>query len=169
MRAGSSSVADDAAAPLKARIVHQTEGRTRLSLQDTAAHDRLVALADALAACGVDKVEIRTITSSIILTHEAPWSSLAGRVEAAGLQVLTPPPPPPRKAPIQETEDRLSQADLLMTLFSRGQLDMRNAVFLALVAGGLVQLARGRVAGPAITLFGQALTLALLGQGRLPR
>lgn len=160
---------ESAAAPLKARIVHQTEGRTRLSLHDTAAHDRLVALADALAACGVDKVEIRTVTCSIILTHEAPWSSLADRVAAAGLHLVTPPPPPPPKAPIQETEERLSQADLIMSLFSRGQLDMRNAVFLALVAGGLVQLARGRVAGPAVTLFGQAMTLALLGQGRLPR
>jgi hypothetical protein len=30
-----------------------------------------------------------------------------------------------------------------------------------LVLGGLVQMARGRIAGPALTLFGQAVTLAI--------
>ncbi|MFS8038648.1 hypothetical protein ACI7BZ_17110 [Xanthobacter sp. AM11] len=162
-------MAEGAHAPLKARIVHQTEGRTRLALAAPATHERLVALADALAACGVEKVEIRTVTGSVILTHDTPWPAIAGAVAAAGLELFTPPPPPPPKDPIGETGDRLSQADLLVTLFSRGQLDVRNAAFLALVVGGLVQLARGRVAGPALTLFGQALTLAVLGKNRPQR
>lgn len=162
-------MADRAAAPLKAQIVHQIEGRTRLALIGPAPHERLVALADALAAAGVDRVEIRTVTGSIVLTHGAAWASLAEHVEDAGLELCAPPPPPPPQGPIGEAEERLSYADLLMTAFSGGKLDMRNAAFLALVAGGLVQLARGRVAGPAVTLFAQAMTLALLGRSRPPQ
>ena len=38
----------------------------------------------------------------------------------------------------------------------------RAAAFLLLVASGMVQLMRGQIAGPALSLFSQALTLAVL-------
>ncbi len=158
------------AAPLHvhARVVHQIEGRTRLSISGTVPHERLVALADRLAETGIEKVEIRPATGSIILTHSASWASLGNVVASAGLKVAAPTPPPPEEDPITETEARLAKADLLMALFSKGKLDLQNAAFLALVLGGFVQLARGRVGGPALTLFGQALTLAMLKDRRPP-
>jgi hypothetical protein len=42
-----------------------------------------------------------------------------------------------------------------------GQVDLWGLAFAGLVAGGVVQLSRGRVAGPALALFGQAATLAM--------
>lgn len=160
-------MADAAPLHVYARLAHQTGGRTRLSLAGTVPHERLVNLADRLAAAGIEKVEIRPGTGSIILTHSEPWSKLSKAVEGAGLKVSTPPPPEPEQDPITETKDRLSQADFLMALFSNGKVDLQNAAFLALLLTGLLQLARGRVAGPALTLFGQALTIAVL-KGRHP-
>lgn len=121
-----------------------------------------MALADALAESGVDRVEIRTVTGSIILTHAARWETVAACLPGAGLVIVAAPPPPPQADPIGEAGERVSEANLLLTLFSQGRLDLRNAAFLGLVVTGLVQLARGRVAGPALTLFGQALTLAMM-------
>lgn len=161
-------MADAAPLHVYARIAHQTGGRTRLALTGTVPHARLVSLADHLAGVGIEKVEIRPGTGSIILTHATPWTGLKGAVEAAGLKVSAAPPPPEEEDPITETEGRLAKADLMMALLSKGKLDLQNAAFLALVLGGLVQLARGRVGGPALTLFGQALTLALLKERRPP-
>lgn len=158
------------AAPLHvhARIAHQTGGRTRLSLTGTVPHERLVTLADRLAEAGIEKVEIRPGTGSIILTHSQSWTCLAKAVEGVGLKVVSAAPPPPEQDPIEETEARFSKANLMMALFSNGKIDLQNAAFLILILSGLLQLARGRVAGPAFTLFGQALTIAALRDRRPP-
>ncbi|MFG1465826.1 hypothetical protein V5F77_23365 [Xanthobacter sp. DSM 24535] len=161
-------MADAAPLHVYARIVHQTGGRTRLSLSGTVPHERLVSLADRLAGAGIEKVEIRPDTGSIILTHSEPWATLSKAVEGTGLKVAAPPPRPPQQDPITETGDRIAKADFLMALFSNGKIDLQNAAFLALLLGGLVQLARGRVAGPALTVFGQALTIAVLKDRRPP-
>lgn len=154
--------------PVHARLAHLTPGRTRLALLGKVPHERLVVLADALAEAGIEKVEIRPHTGSIILIHDAPWDTLAPALGKAGLKVAAPAPPEPEQPPIEEASSRLAKADLMMALFTNGRLDLQNAAFLALALGGLVQLARGRVAGPALTLFGQALTLALLKDRRPP-
>ncbi|TCT07801.1 hypothetical protein [Aquabacter spiritensis] len=154
-------MADAAAPPLSARIVHTLDGRTRLRLLGTPPHDRLIALADALAAAGIEKVDIRPRTGSIVLTHSGPLSGLSDALEEAGLHLL-PRIAEPQKDAVAEAGERVAQADLVLRLTSGGTLDLRNAAFLGLMAAGLVQLARGRIAGPALTLFGQAATLALM-------
>lgn len=154
--------------PVHARLAHRAGTRTRLVLLAKVAHERLVALADALAAAGIEKVEIRPDTGSIILTHGTSWEDLAPVLDGAGLKVAAEAPPEPEPAPIEEAAARLAKADLLMAFATKGRLDLQNAAFLALALGGLVQLARGRVAGPALTLFGQALTLAVLRDRRPP-
>lgn len=161
-------MADTSPLHVHARIVHQIEGRTRLAISGTVPHARLVGLADRLAEAGFEKVEIRPGTGSIILTHSATWTTIAKLAEGAGLKVALPAPPPPEQDPITETEDRLAKANLVMALLSKGKLDLQNAAFLALVLGGFIQLARGRVGGPALTLFAQALTLAMLKDKRPP-
>lgn len=153
---GRSSVAEELPPPVAARIVHQLEGRTRLRLAGEPPHHRLVALADALAAAGFEKVEVRPRTGSIILGHAQPWHSLAEAVRATGLTVLPKAPEPPPKDAITEAGEQVARADLLLQLFSKGQLDLRNLAFLGLTGVGLFQLARGRFAGPALTVLGQA-------------
>lgn len=151
-----------------ARVVHQIPGRTRLRLAEAPAHARLVRLADDLAAAGIDKIEIRPGTGSIILTHTAPWAELDGPLSDCGLVCAPQVQETPPKPPMEEAGERIAKADLMVTLFSGGRIDLPNAAFLGLMVGGLVQLARGRVAGPALTLFGQALTLAVLKDRERP-
>ncbi|MFG1359603.1 hypothetical protein [Xanthobacter pseudotagetidis] len=152
--------------PVHARLAHRAGGRTRLVILGKVPHARLVALADALAAAGIAKVEIRPKTGSIVLVHDTAWEDLADTLKGAGLKVADPAPPEPDPAPIEDAATRLAKADLLMALLTKGRLDLQNAAFLGLTLVGLVQLARGRLAGPALTLFGQAITLAVLKDRR---
>lgn len=123
-----------------------------------------MALADALAAAGFEKVEVRPRTGSIILIHAEPWDSLADAVQAAGLKVQPKAPEAPSADAITEAGKRMAQADLQLQLFSKGRLDLRNLAFIALTGVGLVQFARGRFAGPALTVLGQAARL-LVSEG----
>lgn len=159
-------MAESGLAPVGARIIHQVERRTRLRLAGEPPHERLVALADALAAAGFDKVEVRPKTGSVILTHTTPWASLSGAAEAAGLKLLPKAPEPPPKNAITEAGERITQADFLLQMSTKGRLDLRNAVFLGLMTAGFVQLARGQVAGPALTVFSHAATLVFMDAWR---
>lgn len=108
------SVVEDVPRPIVARIVHQVEGRARLRLVGDPSHPRLVALADALAAAGFEKVEMRPRTGSIILHHAQSWHSLTEAVQATGLIVLPRSPEPPQKDAITEAGEQVVRADLLL-------------------------------------------------------
>ncbi|MFG1417694.1 hypothetical protein V5F38_09150 [Xanthobacter sp. V0B-10] len=152
--------------PIPVRIAHHMAGRTRLTAPAEVSGDALRACAERIAASGAVSAVVRG--NSLILTHAAALPraaaphglppSLAALLAEAGLAVA---PEPPRH-PIGRTASALGRLNGAFAQASGGRMDVTNAAFVALVAAGFVQLARGRVAGPAITLFGQALTLALL-------
>jgi len=148
------------------RLAHRVPGRTRLTAPAAVAPADLQASAARLAASGGIAVELRG--SSLILTHAGHWPaldwpslgwpSLAAALEAAGL-VLAPVAP---RHPIGQTSAAIGRLNATLAEASNGRMDLTNAAFVGLVAAGVVQLARGNIAGPAVTLFGQALTIALL-------
>lgn len=147
--------------PILVRIAHHIPGRTRLTMLSSRGETDLQSCAARLAASGGIHVEIRG--ASLILAHRiAPAQNIRAALqpplEAAGFALA---PPAPRH-PIGKTTAAVSRLNSALSDASSGRMDLTNAAFLALIAGGFVQLARGNVAGPAITLFGQALTLALL-------
>lgn len=152
--------------PILVRLAHHVPGRTRLTAASSAAAADLKASAARLAASGALAVEVRG--TSLILTHPGHWPALdwpslgwpsaAAALEAAGL-ILVPAAP---RHPIGRTSAAVSRLNAALSEASDGRMDLTNAAFVGLIAAGMVQLARGYVAGPAVTLFGQALTIALL-------
>lgn len=151
-------------APLKARLRHAMPGRLRAALeQPLPARDQLQALAAALAAvAGVAEVEIRPRSGSVVIRHTSGSDEeICRALAAAGLQIEAAPPAAGPADPIEATLGRLSAADMRLQQWSGGRIDIWNAGFTALVAAGFIQLARGQVAGPALTLFGQAATLVM--------
>ncbi|WP_454916509.1 hypothetical protein [Xanthobacter sediminis] len=152
--------------PIPVRIAHHVAGRTRLTAPASVAPADLQACAARLAASGGIAVEVRG--ASLILTHAGHWPALdwlslgwpssAAALEAAGL-LLAPVAP---RHPIGQTSAAMGRLNAAFAEASNGRMDLTNAAFVGLVAAGIVQLARGHIAGPALTLFGQALTVALL-------
>lgn len=148
---------------LQGRLRHQTGGRVRIGLDeplpDDAALQRLAEWFNGLQ--GVQKVEIRPTTGSLIILHDGEFEPIAKAIAEVGALTLLPPKAAARIDPIGDTMRRLSAADATIGRLSGGRADLMSTVFAGLVLAGIVQLARGRVAGPAITLFGQAATLAM--------
>lgn len=100
------------------------------------------------------------------MLHDGAFEPLRQRLAADRLLLIAPPGPPEPHDPIAAVRDQLARTDGTIRRLTSGQADLSGAAFVALVAIGLVQLARGHVAGPAISLFGQAATVALLHLSR---
>ena len=149
--------------PVKGTLRHRMPGRIRVALdKPLPARDTLESLAAALAAVeGVEQVEIRPQSGSVIVRHHGEYEDTSRALGEAGLQIEIEELAIEFASPIQETLSRLSTADAAIRRLTGGKADIWNVAFSALVAGGLIQLARGQVAGPALTLFGQAATLVM--------
>lgn len=115
---------------------------------------------------GVASVDVRPVTGSVVILHDGAFEPLRQRLAADRLLLIAPPGPPEPHDPIASMRDQLERTDGTIRRLTSGQADLSGAAFVALVAIGLVQLARGHVAGPAISLFGQAATVALLQLSR---
>jgi hypothetical protein len=147
---------------LKAHLRHRIPGRTRIRLQaPVPSPERLEDLADQLSAlAGVHAVDINPATGSILFRHERTCDPLIATEEAKLIETLATPDIEPFD-PMGEILRRVGQFETLVDRASGGRLDAMEATIAGLVFGGLVQMARGKIAGPALTLFGQAVTLAM--------
>ena len=140
------------------RKVHTTGTRARLRL-DTPP-DPVVAqsLADALAGVpGIERARVRPNTGSVILEADGPIGDCLDAIEAAGIARIAAPLRPPPVA--QTLQLGMLRGDMIVKERTEGALDLRTAMALALVAGAVLQLSRGKVSGPATTLFFTALSL----------
>lgn len=148
---------------LVATLAHRCAGRARLALVGPLPdRERLTELADAASGiAGLTSIEIRLVTGSIILKHEGAFEPIQAALAAeAGLIVLPKPPAMPFD-PVIAAASQLSALDSGMRKVTGEGVDLRKTLFMGLIAAGLVQVARGRIAGPALTLFGQAVTVAM--------
>lgn len=138
-------------------------GRLRAGL-DHPLPDReaLAALADRLAAVpGVEEIEIRPQSGSIVIRHRGDFDDVVGALRRAGLPIEIPEHSPEPRDPIQATLQRVALADAAVQRLSGGRADVWSLGFSLLMLTGLIQLARGQIAGPALTVFGQAASLAM--------
>lgn len=149
--------------PLRGRLRHTAGARTRIALDHPLPDGGgLARQAESLAAlAGIRAVDVRAPTGSLILFHDGPFAPIARAAAEAGLLVLHPTEPTTALDPIGETTRRLARAEAGLDQLTGGRLDLWGLGYAVLLAAGLVQLARGRVAGPAVTLFGQAATLVM--------
>lgn len=147
------------AAPPRLRPVHRSARRLRLRFEGTAPRGAdLSAFADRLAGVeGVLRARARPNTGSVILDLSRPPEAVLAALEEAGAARIAGPAKP---VPVgQVIQLGLTQADMGLGRRTEGALDLRTALGLALLAGALLQLSRGRVAGPATTLFMSAWSL----------
>jgi len=152
------------------RVVHRTSGRVRLEAPQLRGQlDEARRLAEAAGAVpGVSKAEARTATGSLVIFHTGEWAPLAAALGEAFGVAIEEPEPQALAGP-----DALSAAAAVVDALDQGarralggRANLSELTFLALVAAGAVQLARGQVVGPASALFGQALTLMAARRSR---
>ncbi|HKK37351.1 MAG TPA: hypothetical protein VJ994_13735 [Paracoccaceae bacterium] len=147
------------AEPPRVRAAHVCRGRLRLRPDGRATPETLRRIAEAAeAAPGARRVVSRPATGSVIVEADADADALRDWLESGEALRLAPrePPSPPFGRTARLGLFRLDQA---LRERSEGALDFRSALALTLLVGALVQLLRGRVAGPATTLLISALAL----------
>lgn len=142
---------------------HLLRHRARLRVAAPLDRAALVELAEILAAVpGIDRVLARPATGSLIVETHRPAAEVLDDMEDRHLiRSVKPPPRPPVR---QSVQLGLAKADLGLRQRTDQALDIRTALGLLLLTGAILQLARGRVAGPATTLAIAALSLLSNGQ-----
>ncbi|MGQ7792221.1 hypothetical protein ACUN0C_07420 [Faunimonas sp. B44] len=153
---------DGAPEPLRGRIRHRIPGRIRIAIEPPLQGEAALArFADAVSGIEtVEAVEIRPSTCSLLIRHGGCFEAIVRALADRDLLLLSEPGPAAPLDPIAETLAGLDRAEATVMRLTGGRGDLWSLAFAGLVAGGFVQLARGRVAGPALTLFGQAATIA---------
>lgn len=149
---------DGRAEPVGVQLAHVTAGRARLRLAGRLPESRVSTLADGLVALpDIDRVVIRPATGSLIVEGRLTADAFEAALRSSGLVSLA---EPEQAQPIgQMAQLGLWLADLKVREETRGALDIRTALALMLLGGAIVQLMRGQISGPAITLFMEALKL----------
>jgi hypothetical protein len=137
--------------PTQVRLVHVAPGRARLRLVPRLAPDASGALADRLAAtAGLRRVVVRPNTGSVIIESELGADALAALIRGLDfLKVVPLEKPVPVGQVVRFGEFMLDQR---IRSGSDGALDLRSTLALLFLGAALVQMMRGRIAGPATTL-----------------
>jgi hypothetical protein len=146
-------------------IQHAVSGRVRLRPAKALDAAVLKDLADRLAALpGVLRVLSRPSTGSLIPEFDGTAERILAAVTDSGVARLRAPELPP---PIgQLAQFGLMRADMALQGRTGKTLDLNTAVALLRLAGAVVQVTRGRIAGPASALLLGALSM--LDRGRKP-
>ena len=154
-----------------ARIHHRMRGRVRIRLAEPVSDaDAFETLAHSLGTMpGVARVAASTTTGSITIHHSGAFEPIGEAIAAAGLLRIEPAEPTPLIDPVAAARTGLAEADDALGRITGGRVDLVGLAFAALIAGGILQIARGRIAGPAINLFAQAATIAAMRTSSTPR
>lgn len=144
---------------LALHVIHQVPGRIRLRAADgEQAAEALAALMATLSGLeGVSACQMRPLTGSLIVQHEGDFAAIAEQAEAEGLFSLAETPAPKPIGLI--AEEGLTYADLRLRELSDGQWDLRSSLGTLLLLLAVLQLARGQIVGPSLTLLLQSLDL----------
>ncbi|MCF8470922.1 MAG: hypothetical protein K9G30_09075 [Parvibaculum sp.] len=138
-------------------LEHLTGSRARIRMpqlrRDRDACEKLATAATALA--GVSSVEASPLTAGVLIRYRGNFGEIAEEAAKAGIFRLAAPTPEPAlmaglRAQVGKLNEKLKQG-------STGTLDINTAAFMLFGAVGIVQLARGRVAMPALSALWYAL------------
>lgn len=147
-----------------AYLSHRSPGRVRLRFPDRRGDVRFFAeLTERLGAFeAVLRVEGNPRTGSVLLLHAGdPGPVLETARREKLFRVFSREPLEPSLAP--RLREELQSASEGLTRLTGGQIDLGTAAFLFLLAGGIVQMMRGQILGPATTMLWYASTLLAAG------
>jgi len=144
--------------PVAVHLVHATDGRARLKLTGKVPRDRLEEICDEIARLpGITRTLARPNTGSLIVEARLKEAALKDILKGCEtLRILPQLPPPPLGAALRFG---LLRTDEEVVKRTHGQLSLHTALGGLLLIAAVVQLARGRIAGPAATLLINALAL----------
>lgn len=149
-----------------AYLSHAISGRVRIKIPARRRDEAyFVALSEALlGGCpGVHAVNFNALTASVLIEHAGPLPPLAAFGSGKGLFVLETAAPPVRAVgPALRTAALDLDREVRRT--AGGALDLWTLLALALLALAGVQMRRGQVLPPALSLAWQALTALGLSQ-----
>ncbi len=163
------TAASSAPAKIAAHVVHAMPGRVRLRLPSARGRpERLEHVRSRLAAQrGVTAVNVDHRTGSVVVEGEVALQALGALGEAEGLFSLV---PPQMLKPLAEDMMRgVETVDSRIRFITHGRVGLLSALATVLVAVAAVQLLRGRVGAPAVTLLWYAFATVMMAQaGRRP-
>jgi hypothetical protein len=145
-----------------AHLVHACPSRTRLSVAELKGQAApLTSLCDALSELeGVERVEARPLTGSLIVTHGGDTRALLGSIAEAGLLEIREAPEP--HDPGAEASAWQEWLDRRLEEVGGKNINLKGVAALAFFAMALRQIAAGRVMPPAATALWYGLSLLLL-------
>jgi hypothetical protein len=148
----------------KAYLVHHAPGRVRFRVPERQHDAAFFAEIEArLGTCShVQAAQTNPLTSGVLVLYTGSLDVLMAQVAASGLPALldlemSPPPLQPLTDRLREQASSLNEA---VKRYTGGETDARSLALLALLAGGVIQLARRQFLGPAVPLLWYASQLA---------
>ncbi|WP_371036377.1 hypothetical protein [Rhodosalinus sp. FB01] len=152
------------ARPPRLCLVHRSGRRVRLRFQSPVPQGAaLAAFADGLAdLTGVARALVRPRTGSVIIETLAPAGEVLEALAGSDLVRIVDAPRPVAVGQVMQLG--LARTDMELARRTEGALDLRSTLAVALLGAAIVQLARGRVAGPATTLAMTAFSLLERGK-----
>lgn len=137
---------------------HSTKFRGRLRLETPIDDVDIKQLADDLASvAGVTRAVVRPNTASVILETGIALDEVLKDIEERGIARIREAIKPPPVA--QTLQLGFLRADASVKQRTQDALDLRSAIATLLILMAVVQLSRGRIAGPATTLLMSALSV----------
>lgn len=144
--------------PVPVQHAHVLTRRARLRVAETMERAALVELAERMASvAGVARVLARPATGSLIVETDRPAAEVLDAMDAARL--IRPVPVLHRPPVRQSVQLGLARVDSGLRHGTDSALDFRTTLGLVMMAGAIVQILRGRIAGPATTMALAALSL----------
>ncbi|MBN9669301.1 hypothetical protein [Roseibium aggregatum] len=142
----------------RVHLAHATDGRARLRLTGRISPEHLAGLCERLAHLpGVTRCLGRPNTGSLIVEARLKKAELTAMLKESGIVEFVPHGAmPPMGLALRFG---LLRTDQEIASRSGGQFSLHTAFATILLIGAAVQLARGRIAGPALTLLFNALSL----------
>ena len=147
--------------PTKVHLVHRTRRRVRLRVPDKFGDAPWFAEAESrLTQLGpVSAVQVHPVTASLILEVDpsADLDSLLAGNDLFDYQAN----PPPIPGAAAQVKLGLSKVDRLLKSASNDSQDLRSLMFLLILILAGVQMARGKIMVPALSLLWYAMELVL--------
>jgi hypothetical protein len=146
----------------QARVRHLIQERLRIKIPERRRDERFFkTLEERLAAWdSIKRVEVNPLTASVLvyftdlraLFAENALKNDLFEIDYDDLDAMSEEPPDLRLRAAQS----FARADAAVRRWTAGNADLRSAFFAVLLAGGVVQLLRGRIAGPATSMLWHA-------------
>jgi hypothetical protein len=150
----------------RAEVSHALPRRTRLRIRGKGGDEGYFQrIRERLGnAEGVVKVEINSLTGSVVIEHgSGVLNRIAETGAVEGLFRLAQPSPEGR-LPVNRAAGAFAALDGWLARATHADIDARSTIFFVLIVLSLVQIARGQVLAPAATLLWYAMELSVVGQ-----